>query len=214
MNSDFVSYRKFTNVDAAKEVMELLTENDIECHLQDNTHAYVKIVGYNQIDIGISLNIQGSNFEKADKILETYYDKDIDQTDKSYYLFDFSDDELKEIVENPYDWGQFDQQLAKKILKEKGIDYSDTYIQNIKNEKTIELSQVKKVPVIKLIAGYIFSILLPPIGLLIAVTIIYNRNLLPNGERFYVHPASDRMQGKIMAVISILLSIIIVLRIV
>lgn len=214
MSSEFISYRKFTDINATKEVVELLTENNIECYLQDNTHSYVKIIGYNQIDLEITLNIKGEDFEEADKILERYYTEKTDNIDKSYYLFNFSDEELKEIIDNPYDWGHFDQQLAKKILKEKGVEYSDKYIQNRKEEKTRELSQTKKVPILKLAAGYMFSILFPVIGLLIAITIIYNRNLLPNGEKFYIHSESDRMHGKIIALISILWSIIIVFRII
>src|SRR5882762_8223486 len=120
MPIEYASYRQFTDRESAEEITALLTENNIEYRLQDNLHYYVKAIAAHQIDFAVILNIKTDDFPKADKILEVYYSKEIDDVDKSYYLFDFTDEELKEIISNPYDWGNSDFQLAKKILKEKG----------------------------------------------------------------------------------------------
>jgi hypothetical protein len=212
MTIDFVAYKKFTDAKSAETIMNLLQERDIECLLQDDQHSYVKVVGYNQVDFGITLNIKENNITEADKILEEYYSQHVQEVDKDYYLFEFTDKELKDIIANPFDWGQFDYQLAKQILKEKGIEFSDNHLQEKKDERITELSKIKKVPMYMFIAGYIFAIALPPVGMLLGIMIVYNRNLLPNGTKFYIHSPKDRNQGKMILGISILWAATIILR--
>ncbi len=212
--TEFVAYRKFTDIDSAEEICDRLREKEIECNLQDNLHQYVKIIGYNEIDLGITLNIKSEDFPKADRILEAYYLTEIENVDKDYHLFEFTDEELKDILAHPYEWGSFDFQLARKLLKEKGIEYSDDYISQRKLEKITELSQVKKVPKYKIVSGYILSIIFPPVGLITGLLIINNRNILPTGEKFYIHPKSDRTHGKMMIGISIIWATLVVFRLI
>src|SRR4051812_25126344 len=98
---EFITYRKFIDTESAEEVCDLLRTNEIEYRLLDSSHAYVKFAGYSQIDPGIIINIQSTDFEKADKVLDSYYLKQIETVDKSHYIFEFYDDELKEIIKNP-----------------------------------------------------------------------------------------------------------------
>ena len=68
----------------------------------------------------------------------------------------------------------------------------------LKNAKIDALSQKKKVNSIKLIAGYILSILVPVAAIIIGMTIVYNRNVLPNGQKFYIHTEKERDHGRKM----------------
>ncbi len=210
---EFIAYKKFTDTDSAEEVCELLRDKGIEYKLVDSSHAYVKVVGYSQIDPGIIINIQSIDFEEADKILDAYYLSQIQSVDKTHYIFDFSDDELKEIIKNPYDWGSLDFHLAKKILSDKGFEYSQSYIEDRKAEKVNELSQVKTVSIYKMFLGYIFAIILPVVSLLIGLLIVNTRNVLPNGQKLYAYAEKDRLHGKIMITISIIwMTIFIIFR--
>jgi len=203
MPEEFVLYQKFTDTTIAEEIAAVLKDNGIEGHLQNNLHAYVNIVGYNPIDFAIGLNLKPADFPAADKILETYYAQLIEKADKDYYLFDFTNEELHDIIANPYDWGQFDYQLAKHILKAKGEDISDAHVQEMKKAKIDALSEKKKLSQVKLISGYILSILVPVAAIIIGITIIYNRTVLPNGQKFYIHTEKERAHGKRMIVISL-----------
>ncbi len=209
MSSEFVAYRKFTDIESAAEVVDRLRQNGIECHLQDDQHQYVKVYGPAQLEYGITVNIKSEDFNKADKILEDYYSDDIANVDKDYYLFEFNDDELKNILLNPYDWGVFDFQLAKKILREKGIEYSDDFIQAKKEEKLAELSKIIRVPLYKIVVGYLLAIVFPAGGLIMGLLIVNNRNILPDGRKVYIHSKNDRLHGQIITGISILWIVII-----
>jgi hypothetical protein len=213
MKSEFIGYRKFTDLESAQEICGKLSENEIPFTLDDNSHNYVKVIGYSQIDLGITLNIKSEDFAKADKILETYYSADIESVDENYYLFEFTDEELKNIVANPYEWGSFDFLLARKLLKEKGIEFSEEYIAKKKNDKLEELSKVHKVPVYKFVIGYILAILIPAAGLIFGLLVINNNHVLPNGKKVYAHTESDKLNGKIILAISIIWSAILIFRI-
>ena len=210
MSEEYSLYQKFTDIDIAEEIAKELKYNGIEYSLVNNLHSYVNIVGYNPIDFPIALNLKSGDFPKADLVLDKFYKKEIENIDKDYYLFEFSDQELHEIILNPYDWGHFDYQLAKHILQEKGEEISDSDIQKLKDDRVNELSTHEKVSTAKLVCGYILSILMPIAAIIIGITIVYNRKLLPNGQKFYIHSKAERNHGTYILVISIAWSLIVV----
>jgi len=203
MTNDYILYQKFTDVESAEEFANELRKNGIEYLLENNNHSYQKVFGYNQIDIAIGVNIRQSDFEKANIVLEKYYAAQIHNIDRSYYLFEFTDEELKNIISNPYDWGRLDYQLAKHILKERGSEITVAEIEAIKTKKIAELSQKKKAGNFKIIIGYILAFIIPILPILIGISITHNRKILPNGERFYVNTDQDRKHGQRIIMISI-----------
>jgi hypothetical protein len=208
MTNDFILYQKFTDVESAEDFAAELAANNIAYKLEDNNHSYVKLVGYNTIDIAVSLNIQAKDFTKADAILEQYYDKQVSDIDRSYHLFSYSDAELQDIITNPYDWGKFDYQLAKHILNERGVVISDSTIHTIKAEQVEAQRVQQKANGFKIILGYLLAILMPVFAYVIAISITYNRKILPNGEKFYINTDSDRRHGEIIMVIATLTLIV------
>ena len=210
MTEEFITYRKFTDAESAEEVCEQLREHSIEYKLLDSSHSYLKVIGYSQIDPGVIVNIKPRDFKKADRILDQYYMNLVENVDKSHYIFEFSDDELKDIVKNPYDWGSLDLHLAKKLLKDKGIELSETYVEERKSEKLKELSKSKEASFYKIILGYIFSFILPAVGLIIGLLIVNTKNVLPNGHRLPAYSNSSRTHGQVMIVISVIWATVVI----
>jgi hypothetical protein len=212
LESEFVAYKKFTDTESAEQIAELLNQNNIEYHLQDNNHHYVKTITAYQVDFAVILNIRSKDFAKAEQILEAHYSALLNDIEKDYYLYDFSVTELKEVVENPYDWGALDFQLAKKLLADKGITYTTEEINKRKGERLVELSKIVPVPTYKIILGYILAIILPPIGFVLGFLILNNRNLLPDGRRVYIHSKSTRSHGQTIIILSVAAIIAIIVR--
>ena len=203
MSNDFIVYRKFTDIESAEDFAGELSKNGIKYLLLDNNHSYVKLVGYNMVDFAVGVNIREQDFAKAELVLEKYYAAQIVNVDRSYHLFEFTDQELKNIVFNPFDWGDFDFQLAKHILKERGIEVTDQEIKFIKSDKIAQLSQKEEVGNYKIIMGYILALVFPLAGTFIGITIKYNRKILPNGQKFYINTEQDRKHAQRIILISL-----------
>ena len=58
-----------------------------------------------------------THFQRGHKALEDYYQTQLENVDKDYYLLSFSNDAMKEDLK-PDEWEHFDFQLAQKLLKE------------------------------------------------------------------------------------------------
>ncbi len=204
MTEDFLIYQKFTDLDIASEFANELEKNGIKYLIQNNNKSSVGNFEINTVDFDVAVNIRSEDFSKADEVLENYYKKQINNVDENHYLFDFSNDELHEIIENPFEWGHFDYQLAKKLLKDRGQEISDIKIQKIKDNTIAELSKIEVVSKQKIIFGYILSIIFPLIGMLIGYNVFNNKKILPNGQTFYLHSQDDRIHGKTILTISIM----------
>lgn len=201
--NDFISYKKFADIASAEEFGEELSKNGIEYLLEDNNHSYLKIYGYTQIDIAYGINIKGVDFPKADKIIERYYANQVENIDESYYIFELTDNELREIISKPYEWGPLDYQIAKYVLNKRGLKVDDEEIDSMKTENINELSHEQKASNFKILCGYLLAFTFPIASILIGITIKYNRKILPTGEFFYINTKQDRKHGQIIILISI-----------
>ena len=159
MNEDFLIFQKFTDLSNANEFARELEKNGIEYLIQNNNKSSVGNFEINTIDFDVAVNIRSEDFPKADKVLDEFYKSEIKNIDKNYYLFEFSNDELHEIITKPFEWGRFDYQLAKKILEDQGEEISDLKVQKIKQDTITELSKVEQVSKQKIIIGYILNVL-------------------------------------------------------
>ncbi len=213
MANDFFLFKKFTDVASSREIINLLEDNDIECRFHDDTITYTKNIN-NTFEVGCTLSIKSEDFNKANSVLEKYYLDEIETVDKSYYLFNFSDTELMEIINKPFEWGEFDFHLAKIILKERGTEISEKYIEERKQQRVAALSKIEKVPTYKLIMGYICSLFVPPYAIISGLTILHNGNILPNGKKFYLHSTEDRKHAKIFLTLGIITVVISVLTVI
>ena len=204
MTEDFYVFQKFTDVDIANEFGEELKKNGIEYFIEHNNKSSVGNFEINTIDFDVAINLRSEDFPKADKVLEDYYKKEAENVANDHYLFEFSDKELHEIISNPFDWGHFDYQLAKKILKDRGEEITEDSIKKIKDDTLLKLSKIEPVSEFKLICGYILSIVFPLGGFIIGYNIINNKKILPNGQVFFLHSDRDRKHGTRILTISIM----------
>src|SRR5258708_6644806 len=120
MGNNYITYQKFNDFELAQTIAQKLKESEIEYLLEDNSKYFDVSFANNSFESKIDLKVKSEDFIKADKALDDLYKKNLGEVEKDYYLFSFSEDELKEIISKPDEWGNFDYQLAQKILREKG----------------------------------------------------------------------------------------------
>jgi len=193
---ELVTYRKYGTEEEAIELIELLKSNNIECFVENIVPSVdMTFTGGNELEDKVAVKLKPKDFEKVEDLLSKVATENVDLIDRDHYLYDFTDEELFEVLENFNEWSKTDFLLAQRILKERGKYIAEEQIEELKNKKIAELRMPEKGHRGWLIAGYIFAIL----GGLLALFIGYHhykfKKSLPTGERVYAYDAKTRGTG-------------------
>lgn len=195
MPEEFIAFQKFSDTGLANEIAERLKEHGIEYVIEDNQRIFEPSFANNTIEQDISLRLRPQDFTRANKVLEEYYRQHLENVDKDYYLFSFTDMELMEIVTRPDEWGHFDYQLAKKILTDRGKTMNNETAELLKKQRYDELAKPQAVGRYWIIAGYTLAVLAGIFGLIMGTIYAWSRKTLPDGKRIYVYREADRNHG-------------------
>jgi hypothetical protein len=224
--SEFITYEKFATVPELKELVELLEANNIPYELEDDVQIFDVSFANIQHHRDYRIKLYPEDFDKATELRNNAVLAELDQIDSDYYLFDFTNEELIDLIAKQDEWSPFDFQLAQKLLKDRGRDISAQKIDELKEDRIQELAEPEKHGIGGIVAGYIFIILggaisfimsgyliplLILIGLIIGGYIVSSKKILPNGERKHTFIESDRTHGKIILIIGIPVLVIVVL---
>ena len=204
MEENFVTYRKFIFKDDALDLIEILKENNIDYVLDDNSSRLDSSFGNDDNTKQFVLKIEKENFERVEELEEKSISKSLDNVDKSYYLFESSDEDLIEIVLKKEEWNKFDYLLAQKILKERGKEINQDLIKAINKRRVEDLKTEEASPKWLIFIGYLFSILGGFIGIFIGLYLMNYKKTLPNGETIYGFGKEDRNSGKNVFICSLM----------
>ncbi|QDW26745.1 hypothetical protein [Pedobacter sp. KBS0701] len=196
MTTDFVTFQRFNDKAAALGIAETFRENGIECGVEDVSENFDVSFANNEINKDFRIKLKPADFERADTLLLQLAEKDLADIDPGYYIFDFNNDELKEIIEKQDEWSSLDFLLAKKILKERGVEVNLSQIQTFKEKRLAALAKPEESPKVLIVAGYMLAVVGGLIAIVIGAYLRTHKKLLPNGERVFGYAASDRAHGE------------------
>lgn len=212
---EFLTYQKFRNNTEATELLEILTEHKIDFLLEDTSPSFDLSFANNQVYSEIRVKLQKNDFEKADNLMLSYLATQLDEIDKDYYLFEFTEKELIEVLTKRDEWSKFDYLLAQKILKDRGQEVNEEFLETSRKKRIQELTkpdESKKTK--KMISmGYFFVFSGVIIGLFIGWHLFSHKKTLPNGDRVYGYSDEDRKHGKRILTFGIAFYIILTLKI-
>lgn len=204
MNNSFKIYKKFPTKEQADELKVLLESKGIVCETGDNLPPVDITFSGSSIQHQYEVRISSDSFQKADEILEQEAEYDINNIDPDYYLFDFTNEELYEILIKPDEWNALDYKLAQTLLKKRGESINSETLTRLKKERLDKLATPEKGQTGLIFAGYLFALLGGFIGVIIGYLLWKSKKTLPNGERVFNYTKSDRKQGVNIFYLSIL----------
>jgi hypothetical protein len=214
MIENFIAFRSFPTLNQARELELLLNKNNIKTVLGDNIPPLDITFSGSTLQNQYEIKIDPSDFEKAEAILEKDTENLLDTIDKDYYLLNFTNDELYEILLNSDEWNVFDYKLAQKLLTDRGKTIDSEMLTSLKKERLKTLAKPEESQKTWIIAGYLFALLGGGIGIVIGYSLWRSKKTLPNGERVYSYNAEDRKNGQRIFLISIIIfPIALILRI-
>jgi hypothetical protein len=218
MNSQFLTFRRFNEAVLAKQLTDVLDENDIEYDVtQESLVANPLLVSGDELSMEYIIKLKQQDFDKVNELLVAGEEQAVSDVESDYYLYDFTDQELLDIVKNFDEWSAFDFALARKILKDRGVVINDRNIADFKQDKIDMLKQPEESQRFWIVLGYIFAFLGGLLGIFIGWYLATSKKTLPNGEQVYSYAEEDRKQGKniltfgvIMLIVSVILRIYLV----
>ena len=205
MKDNYSIFKKFAVLEQAKELEKLLQNNNIDTIIADNVPSVDSNFGANPLNNEIEIRIKQSDFKKASEILNAHVETIIDNIDEDYYLNSFTDDELYDILLKSDEWSEFDYNLSKKLLKERGKPVDNGLLKSLKLKRLKELAKPDGNQKGWIIAGYIFAFLGGFLGLIIGYFLWTSKKTLPNGQKVYSYYPKDRKNGKYIFYISLII---------
>lgn len=202
MSNELSIYRKFIYRDDALELVKILEENYIAYELAENSSKLDSSFGGDINTKQYELKIRKGDFIEVEKIEEELVKNDLENVEKSYHLFDYSDEELIEIVTKKDEWNKFDYLLAQKILKERGKEINPELLNVINKQRIESLAVQEESPVWLIIIGYASAFFAGFLGIFIGGFLMYYKKALPNGDKIYAFNRNDRSHGQNILIIS------------
>jgi hypothetical protein len=221
----FLTFQKFNDEGVARELMAKLTEHDITFITEDSKGIFDPTFAANPLTREIRIKLQSKDFDVAQKILAAHYKEQLDDVDDDYYLYSFSDDELRQIILKPDEWGDFDYQLALKLLQQRGKEIVPEEAERLRKQRNDFLARPEKSKGDIVMLGYALSIAggvaaatgdlfyfytynpvlacwsLP---IFIGWHLAYSKKTLPDGRSLYRYTDKERNHGVIILLLGTL----------
>ena len=205
MEETYVVFRKYPNLFQAKELENLLNQNNISSQLTDNIASVDASFSGSTLQNEYEIKIQLEDFEEAEKILEKDAEDLIEQVDENHYLFEFSDEELYDILVRSDEWSELDYKLAQKILTDRGKSVDVELLKNLKKQRIELLAKPEENQKKWIVTGYILAIFGGFLGIIIGYSLWTSKKSLPNGQAVYSYTEQDREHGKVIFYIGLII---------
>jgi len=204
----FEVFRKYSSLDEASGLIELLKKNDIPYQLEDySNQADISFIGQN-LELKVIVKTRISDFPIIESLLDNEIKITLEQVDKEHYLFDFTDEELTEIIVKPDEWSNYDYKVAELILNERGASVSPKFIENIKKQRYNKLNEKESYSTMWIILGYISAFFGGFLGFAIGLSLWFMKKKLPNGEKVSFYNDKTRHHGAQITLIGLIMTII------
>lgn len=208
MSQNYVTFKKYPDAKQARAQQELLLENGIECIFVNASSQLGSLSG--DLMQEFELQMHPENFEKAETLLEKDAEAMITDLPEDYYLLEFTDEELQEVLLKHDEWSEFDYMLARKLLDERGHAIDEAHIRAMRQERIKDLSKPEKDQTIWIIFGYIFALLGGFFGVITGYVLWTSQKTLPNGQTVYTYSEKNRKQGKTILILSVIILVVLI----
>lgn len=197
-NNEFITFQKFNSILEAEELVAALTEQGIIFQLEEVTPTVDITFSGNTLHNEIRIKIKQSDFVSANHALEKHAEQTIEKFSEDHYLYQFTNDELIEIIEKPDEWSKEDYLLSQKILKNRGHEIVKEKVEEIRQNRIANLRKPEQGQIGWLIFGSITALLGGLFGVFFGWFYWRFKKTDPTGQRIYAFNEKTRKRGQII----------------
>lgn len=207
----FQTYQSFASTDDAQQLIGILIDNNIQFQLEKNQPDINPIFVGTLTNLDVLVKIDENDFEKVNELFKKTESVKLEDLDPGYYMFNFTEEELMEVILKPDEWNNYDYQIAKLLLQKKGTQVNEVLESGIKKKREEELTTSKEINGAWIIFGYICSFLGGAVGIGIGIYIWLTLKTMHNGKKQFAFSPNNRAHGKAITIIGIVVFLIVFL---
>jgi hypothetical protein len=211
MSTGYITFKVFPDKVSAEDFSEVLRHAGIPYEIEEDSLVFDPSYANNPLSRDYIIKIMQSHLKTATKAYTEYFESELDQAPSDHYLFGFTNQELEEILAKPDEWGGFDYLLSIKILKQRGIEFTDDKLETLRSERYKILAKPETEKISNIAAYYLISILIVPVGIIIGWIWGYSKKQLPDGNKIYAYNKVVQRHGRIILFICAVLFVIVVI---
>ncbi|HEY5747023.1 MAG TPA: hypothetical protein VIU12_13150 [Chryseolinea sp.] len=193
---EFLVFKKYNDKESAEALADQFRAHGIAFEITQDKENLDVLYGTNPSAEFYYVKIKSDDFPKANALLLDIGNTQLDAVDKTHYLFEFTDDELFDILSKPDEWNALDYQLAKKILKDRGREVSDEIIASLKKQRIVELAKPDERNRVWIFIGYLSILFGGLFAIIVGWHLFTYKKTLPDGQRVYEYSEKDRRHGR------------------
>ncbi len=169
--------------------------------LYNPANEYYSAIAARQNDFQFTLTLPQEQFEKANDLIT----KEVERTGvpQDYYLRDFDDAQLREILVNVYEWSRQDIAAAAILLRERNVTVYSNQLQGQKEAKRLAIKKKEGRLSLPVLLIMYTTALLGGFATLVGGAFVYfATSVNPEGIRDYTFIQDYRIHGLAIMVIS------------
>lgn len=205
MSDRYRVFRKFPQQEQALELQQMLLQKGIESVIDEDSFLVdITFTNPEQQQKEFFVKLAPEYFPVAETLLTEIALQELPLIPKDYYLYDFDDSDLQDIIKNPQEWSKTDYLLAKQILQERSFSATDI---EMADKQVIAERETPKNGELLIPTGYLMSIAGGYLGLLIGILLYNTKRPVPDGRRIFFYTKETRKHGLYMIVISAIVAL-------
>lgn len=205
MSDIYRVFRKFPRQEQALELQQMLLQKGIESVIDEDSFLVdITFTNPEQQQKEFFVKLAPEYFPVAETLLTEIALLELPLIPKDYYLYDFEDSDLQDIIKNPQEWSKTDYLLAKQILQERNFNATDI---EMAEKQVIAERETPKNGGLLVPTGYLMSIAGGYLGLLIGILLYNTKRPVPDGRRIFFYTKETRKHGLYMIVISAIVAL-------
>lgn len=200
-------YKSFDTAEIASLLTDLLAENSIPFEVygpEGKIEDFDREGSYSSLEI----NVLESDFDKVDKLIEDRADQELETVAKDYFIFEFSNDELKEVLIHADEWSALDLALAHKLLKDRGEPMDKDQLEIWRAERIAKSAEPQDASQGWVVISYVLAFILPLISLITGLVYMRAKKIDLNDNAVPKYSAETKKHGKMLFTISLFMMII------
>lgn len=140
---EFIEYQRFSTLDEATPLIDLLDINQIPFKIDDSAMRFdMSATSINPLESGIVIQVREIDKDKIERLNQRSTEIPVND----HYMYSLSDNDIIDAIVNPEDWTKEEHVLAQEIFKQRNLKPTAETIKSSRKEKieTVRTEELKQ----------------------------------------------------------------------